>query len=95
MTEYEKKMARFRQLVKECADAGIEKAKRIAARGDFPRFYLHCTKDRKLVLWTSEEAAAAIPGSHEMLTGESLPPDLPYVCYFMWVYKRSTRAPVF
>ena len=24
MTEYEKKMARFRQLVKECADAGIE-----------------------------------------------------------------------
>lgn len=95
MTEYEAKMAHFRQLVKECADAGIEKAKRITLSGRYVRFYLHCTKDKKLVLLTREESDKAAPETHEILTGESLPPHLPYENYFMWIYERSTRAPIF
>lgn len=94
MTEYESKMAIFRQRVDECANAGIEKARQIAALGGYLRFYLHCS-DKKLVLLTREEADAVSPETHEMQTGESLPPHLPYANYFSWIYERSTRAPIF
>ncbi|MDR1611717.1 MAG: hypothetical protein LBT97_02910 [Planctomycetota bacterium] len=86
--------AKYRDAVSECSQAAIKKAKRIAGRGGWPRFYLYCTKDKRLALLTSDEADQQPAGDSELVTGESLPPSLPYEKYFQWVYERARYAPV-
>ncbi len=89
---FEERMAVYRQRVRECAIAGVEKARTIAAAGGWPRLYLHCSQDKKLVLLTKAEADEKPVGESELLTGESLPPNLPYEHFYQWVYERAMFA---
>lgn len=91
---FEERMARYSQCVRECAVAGIEKAKRIALAGGWPRLYLHCSSGKNLLLLTREEADDNTAADCELLTGESLPPSLPYDKFYQWVYDRAMFAPL-
>ncbi len=92
---FEERMAIYRQRVRECAVAGVEKAKEIAAAGGWPRLYLHCSPEKTLVLLTQEEADEKPSGECELLTGESLPPSHPYDQFYQWVYDRAMFAKLY
>jgi hypothetical protein len=87
----------YYNIVEKCSQQGIWLAGSLANAGIFEPLYLYGRKpvgdgnSGELFFVRDSEAP---PTDAELVTGEGLRGNVPYLSYFQWVYERARRFPI-
>lgn len=86
----------IRDMVNQCANAGIATAQQMANIGKLEPMYLYFkrsteTSDGELVLIMDSDT---VPNGFELATGEGLRCNVPFNEYFRWIKSRVNRLPI-